>query len=329
MLDLLLIIIFLLLSALFAAVEVATVSLSKSKVHSLLEQKRKGAGALYQIKQKPNRLLITILIGNNLVNIAAASVTTAGAIELFGDAGVGIATGAVTLLVLVFGDITPKTFALQNAESLALFFARPIQILEIILWPAVVLFEAIASFVNKLSGDRSNRLTEEELRSIIAVGREEGLLDPEATARLQSVLDFEKTTVKQIMTPKAEVISFNASLTIEQFLDNPLESPFDRYPLYENDQNNIVGVLDLFDVVQAMKKDLFTVKLKEIMRGTFFVKQDVRLDTILTDARPKRSSLGIVVDENERMVGVFTSQDIVEEIVGDIFEKEIYKTKNG
>jgi Mg2+/Co2+ transporter CorB len=291
-----------------------------------LEQKRKGAKALHQIKQNPNRLLITILIGNNLVNIAAASVTTAAAIKTFGDTGVGIATGVVTLLVLVFGDITPKTFALQNAETLALLFARPIQILEIILWPAVILFEVIASFVNKLSGEKSGRLTEEELRSVIAIGSEEGLLDKEATKRLQSVLDFETTTVKEIMTPKAEVISFSANITIEEFLDNPLDSPFDRYPLYEDDENNIVGILDLIDVVRIMKEEKLSTKLKEIMRPTFFVKQGARLDSLLTEFRPKRSSMGIVVGENKEMVGVFTSQDIVEEIVGDIFEDEMYKS---
>lgn len=329
MLDFILLIIFLLLSAFFAAVEVATVSISKSKVHSLLEQKRKGANALYQIKQNPNRLLITILIGNNLVNIAAASVATAWAIELFGATGVGVATGVVTLLVLVFGDITPKTFALQNAETLALLFARPIQILETVLWPAVILFEAISNLVNKLSGDKTNQLTEAELRSIITLGKEEGLLDLEAAERLHSVLDFETTTVKQIMTPNAQVITFAADITVEQFLDSVLDAPFDRYPLFEGNPEHIVGIVDVIDVVRAIKKDQSTKSLKEIKKDTFFVKQDARLDEIITLFRPKKTSMGIVVDDRDRMVGVFTSQDIVEEIVGDIFEKEVYQTKDG
>ncbi|HEY4694821.1 MAG TPA: CNNM domain-containing protein [Candidatus Nanoarchaeia archaeon] len=327
--ELILLIVLLLLSAFFAAVEAATLSVSKVKLRSLLEQKRKGAAVLYSIKQNPNRLLITILIGNNLVNIAAASVATAASIKLFGDTGVGIATGVMTLLILVFGDITPKTFAIQNAESLALLFARPIQILEFVLWPAVTIFEAIARFVNSLSGEKSTRLTEEELRSIITLGREEGLLDTEATKRLQSVLDFETTTVAQIMTPKAEIISFDAGLTIEQFLDNPLDAPFDRYPLYEGSEDKIVGILDLIDVVRAMKEEKISTKLKEIMRPTFFVKSDARLDTLLSEFRPKRASMGIVIIEHGKMVGVFTSQDIVEEIVGDIFEDELYKNTNG
>ncbi len=328
MFDILLLIIFLILSAFFAAVEVATVSISKSKVHSLLVQKRKGANALYQIKKNPNRLLITILIGNNLVNIAAASVTTALAIKLFGDTGVGIATGVVTVLVLIFGDITPKTFALQNAEKLALFFARPIQILEFLLWPAVSFFEAISNLVNKISGDRTNYLTEEELRSIITLGTEEGLLDLEAAKRLHSVLDFETVTVNQIMTPNAQVISFDAATTIEQFLDNVLDAPYDRYPLFEGNPENIIGIVDVIDVVRAIKKDQLLKTLKEIKKETFFVKQNARLDEIITQFRPKKTSMGIVVDEKDRMVGVFTSQDIVEEIVGDIFEKEVYKYKD-
>jgi len=321
MIDLILLITFLFLSAFFAAVEVATVSISKGKVRSLVEQKKKGALALQAIKENPNRLLITILIANNLVNIAAASVTTAAAIRLFGDAGVGIATGVVTLLVLVFGDITPKTFALQNSEVLALSFARLLQVLEIILWPAVVLFEAIANLVNKLSGSKGNRLTEEELRSVIDIGREEGLLDKEASKRLQSVLDFETTTVRKIMTPKEKVIIFSANSTVDDFLDNVMDAPFDRFPLYESDEGNIVGILDVIDLVRAVKAEKTNLKLKDIMRKTFYVRQNTRLDSLLTEFRSRGTSMGIAVDEDSKMVGVFTSQDIVEEIVGDIFEK--------
>lgn len=314
----------LVLSAFFSAIETATLSLSKGKVRSFMEQNKKGSKTLYHLKQNSHRLLITLLIGNNLVNVAAAAIATQVSLNLFGNSGVSIATGITTLLILVFGEITPKSFALQNAGTLSLVFAKPMQILEFIFSPAIVVFEGITKMVNKVSGERSSRLTEEELRSLFLISREEGLLDKEATKRLQSVLDFERTTVRSIMTPKAEVISFAASLTIEKFLDSPLDSPFDRYPLYQNDPNNIVGVVDVIDVIRTLKEEKLSTKLSEIMRPTFFVKQEARLDSLLPEFRSKQTSMGVVVDENKTMVGIFTSQDIVEEIVGDIFEQEIY-----
>jgi len=214
---------------------------------------------------------------------------------------------------------------LQNSEAVSLFFAKPIQILEVIFSPVVAILEVITHYINKVSGENPNRLTESELRSVIAIGQEEGLLDREATKRLQSVLDFERITVKQVMTPKASVVSFDGNLTIEQFLDISLDSPYDHYPLYEGKPENVTGVLDVIDVMRATKEEKFSTKLKEIMRSTFYVKQDIRLDEVLTQFRPKRSSMGIVVGADGKMVGVFTSQDIVEEIVGDIFEEEVVK----
>lgn len=152
--EVILLIVLLLLSAFFSGVETAMMSLSKIKVHSLMNEKRKGAKVLFKLKKNPHRLLITILIGNNLVNIGAASIATAVSISLFGEKGVGVATGVITLLVLVFGEITPKSYAIQNAEKLSLLLARPLEILEIILWPAVVIFENLTTMVNKLTGEK-------------------------------------------------------------------------------------------------------------------------------------------------------------------------------
>lgn len=324
--EVILLIVLLLLSAFFSGVETAMMSLSKIKVHSLMNEKRKGAKVLFKLKKNPHRLLITILIGNNLVNIGAASIATAVSISLFGEKGVGVATGVITLLVLVFGEITPKSYAIQNAEKLSLLLARPLEILEIILWPAVVIFENLTTMVNKLTGEKKPSLTEAELRSVIIMGKEEGVLDKEATERLNSVLDFEKTTVKQIMTPKAQVITLNANFTIQQFLDSVLDSPFDRYPLYEQNHENIVGILDVIDVIRALKDKKPETTLKELMRPTYFVKEDYRIDELLSQVKNREVSMGIVVDEKGEMVGVYTHQDIVEELVGDIFEKEIYKS---
>jgi len=314
------------LSAVFSAVETAMFSLSRSKVRALVSENKKGSGTLLKVKSKPHQLLITILIGNNLVNIFTAAFSTSIAIKAFGNQGVGIATGVVTLLILVFGEIVPKSFAIQNAEKISLFMANPIRFLTLFLFPAVRIFEAITKLVNRLTGDKKTSFTEAEIRSVISLGKEEGILDKEASDRLHSVLDFEKITVKQIMTPKAQVITFDANLTVEQFLDTVIDSPFDRYPLYEHDTDEIIGILDVIDVVRVVKAEKFHTHLKEIMRPTFFVHESTRVDTVVTQAKFKGSSLGIVINDSGKMEGVFTSQDIVEEIVGDIFENEVYRS---
>lgn len=318
---------FLAISAIFSAIEIAIFALPKAKMQALVDQKRKGAVALQNLTSNTNRLLITILVFSNLVNIAAAALMTSVFIEKFGNSGIGIATGVTTLLVLIFGDIIPKSFAIQNAERIALLSAKTLLVLEILLLPVVFFLELIAKIVNKLTGVAKSRTSEEEVRALITLGKEEGLFDQEASERLHSVLDFEKATVKKIMTPKAQVITFEASQTVEQFLDSVLDAPFDRYPLFEDNPENIIGVLDVIDVVRAVKLEKTDTKLKEIMKKTFFVKENTRLDEILTQFRDKQTSLGIVTDEKNEMVGVFTSQDIVEEIVGDIFERENYKTQ--
>lgn len=325
--EICLLVILLAFSAVFSASETSMFSLSKSRLRSFVAENKRGASTLLALKSKPHKLLITILIGSNLTNTFTAAFFTAIAIKAFGNEGIGIATGVVTLLVLVFTDIVPKSFAIQNAENLALIMAKPMQILEFLLFPVVIGLEGITRVVNKLTGDKKTTFTEAEIRSVISLGREEGLLDKEASERLHSVLDFETITVKQIMTPRAQVITFDANLTVEQFLDSVVDSPFDRYPLYEDSQEKVVGVLDVIDVLRVIKAEKLQTKLKEIMRPTFFVNERTRIDTILTQSKFKNSSLGIVVNDNGDMEGVFTSQDIVEEIVGDIFESEVYKSR--
>lgn len=324
--DIILLFTLLFLSAVFSAVETAMFSLSRSKIRALVAENKKGAQTLLNVKSKPHRLLIIILIGSNLVNIFTASFSTLIAIKLFGNQGVGIATGVVTLLILIFGDIVPKSFAIQNAEKVALLMAKPIQTLGLILFPIVYLFEGITNLVTKLSGDKKIAFTEAEIRSVISMGKEEGLLDKEASERLHSVLDFETITVKQIMTPQAQVLSFNAELTIDEFLDSVLDSPFDNYPLYEGSQGKIVGILDVIDVLREVKADNRKAKLKDIMGPTFFVVEDTRIDLILTQLKFKDSSMGIVTNKDGNMEGVITSQDVVEEIVGEIFEPAEYKS---
>lgn len=314
-------------SALFSAIEIAMFSLSKTKVRSLVDEQKNGATSLLALKSNPHRLLITVLVINNLINIFIAAFSTAIAIGIFGNEGIGIATGVVTFLILVFGEIVPKSLAIQNAEKISLLTARPIQWLQWGILPIVLIFEAFTFLANKLAGEKKVGFSEAEIRSVIRLGKEEGILDNEASERLHSVLDFETITVKQIMTPKAQVISFEANISVGEFLQNILDAPFDHYPLYEGDQEKIIGVLDVIDVLRIIREGKLQTKLKDIMRPTFFVAEDTRVDVVLTQARFKQSTLGIVINHENKIEGVFTSQDIVEEIVGDIFETAVYKSR--
>ena len=198
------------LSAFFSGVETALMSLNMIKVNSLYKQKKKGSAALYRIKQHPNKLIITILIGNNIVNIGAAALATVVFINLLGSGGVGVATGVMTFLILVFGEITPKTFASQNAERVSLAVARLIEILAYILSPLVKIFSFISRIMSKLLGSKQEKeLSEEELKTIVMMGKEQGILTKESAKMVHNVLEFKGTKVNEIMTPKMDIEMFS------------------------------------------------------------------------------------------------------------------------
>ncbi|MBU1245577.1 MAG: DUF21 domain-containing protein [Nanoarchaeota archaeon] len=200
-------IILIILSAFFSGIEVALISLSMVKVRTFLRQKKKGSEALYRLKQNPHRLIITILIGNNLVNIGAAALATVIFTNIFGSSGVGIATGIMTFLILVFGEITPKTFATHNAEKVSLTVARLVEILSYILYPFVRFFEAISRLVLlPFKSGEKKKISEEELRTIVTISKEEGLLSVEAAEMIRNILRFEKIKTLKIMTPKKDKV---------------------------------------------------------------------------------------------------------------------------
>ena len=233
-------IVLILLSAFFSGVETALMSLNMVKVKSLRRRRKRGSKALFRIKQNPHNLIITILIGNNIVNIGAASLATFVFMDIFGSQGVGIATGVMTFLILVFGEITPKTFAIQNAERVSLLVARPIEILSFILFPLVKLFEFISKFMSKLLGSKKEReLSESELRTMVTMGRQEGIISKEVAEMMHNVIKFEKTKVKEIMTLKQDVEMLDESSTLKSVLDFIVKSPYSRYPIYKKNKLNL------------------------------------------------------------------------------------------
>lgn len=315
-------VILIIFSAFFSGIETALMSIHMVKVNSLVKQKKKGSEALHRIKQNPRKLIITILIGNNLANIGAASLAAVIFTDLFGSSGIGIATGIMTFLILVFGEITPKTFSAQNAERISLIVARPIELLSYALSPIVKFFELISRFMSRLLGSKEEKqLTEEELRTIVTMGKEEGILSREAAEMMHNVLEFKGTKVTEIMTPKADIEMVDAESKLNEVIDFVVKTPYSRYPVYLGDENKIVGILDVDDVLKYTRNKRLDVKVKDIARPVFFVPESKEIDDLLTEFEGKEVPLAIVVDEYSYVSGLVTVEDILEEIVGDIFDK--------
>ena len=317
-------IVLILLSAFFSGTETALMSVSSIKVRSLVRQKRKGSEALMRLKKNPRRLLITILIGNNLVNILAASIATILFSEMFGSNGIGIATGIMTLLILVFGEITPKSFATMNSEKLSLAVARPIEVLSYILYPIVKFLEILTSLMMKLFGSKKERmLTEEELKTVVTMGHEEGILSKEVAEMMDSLLEFGEKTVDEIMTLKDEIAFVDGNLKLKDVVDYVVKTPFSRYPVYVKSKDNVVGILDVDDVLKYIKENKLNVKVKNIAREVYFVPETKDIDDLLVEFQRKETPMAMVVDEYGSVVGLVTMEDILEEIVGDIFDKSM------
>ena len=320
--QIIILVVLIIFSALFSGIETALMSLNKIKVNSLLKQGKKGAEALHRIKQNPSKLIITILIGNNLVNIGASAFATVVFTELFGSSGVGIATGIMTFLILVFGEITPKTFASQNAERVSLIVARPVELLSIVLTPLVKFFEIISKFMSKLLGSKEeSELSEEELKAIVTMGAEEGILNKEAAEMMHNVLIFKGTKVSEVMTPDINIKMVDGKKPLKDVVDFVVKTPFSRYPVYLESKDKIVGILDVDDVLKYMKEKKLNVKVKNVVREAFFVPQSKEVDDLLIDFEKKKMPIAIVVDEYGDVLGLVTVEDVLEEIVGDIFDK--------
>ena len=320
--QIIVLVILIMLSSFFSGIETALMSLNSIKVKALVKQKRKGADTLEKIKSNTHRLLITILVGNNLVNIGAASLATVAFMNLFGSKGVGIATGVMTFLILIFGEITPKTFAANNAERISLIIAKPIKMLMILIHPVVWLLERLSRLMERLlRSEDGDKLSEEELKTIVTMGKDEGLLRKEAAEMMHNVLEFEDTNVTEIMTPKVKVEFVDGNKKLKQILSFVVKSNFSRFPVYEKEKDDVIGILDVDDVLKYVKNKNLDVLVKRIVRPVEFVPETKKIADLLIESEGRDVPMSIVVDEYGYVEGLVTVEDILEEIVGDIFDK--------
>ncbi|MGL4343818.1 MAG: hemolysin family protein [Cellulosilyticaceae bacterium] len=308
-------------SGFFSASETALMSISKIDARHMVEQNIKGAKLVSKLIEDPNKLLGSILVGNNIVNIGASSLATVLATSIFESAGAGIATGVMTILVLIFGEITPKSLSTQNAQKVAVSVAKPIAIVVTVFSPIVKVLMVIANFIIRLFGGKidTNKpfITEDELKTIVTVSHEEGVLEDEEKTMIYNVFSFGDSYTKDVMIPRTDMIAIDIDATYEEIMGLYKEEQFSRMPVFEETYDNIVGVLYIKDLL-LKQFDPKTFKVKDFLREMYFIHEFKRIDELFKEMRTKKIGMAIVVDEYGGTSGIVTMEDLIEEIVGDI-----------
>jgi len=337
-LYLVLLILCLLLSAFFSTSETAFVSLQRIRLQHLVNTKVRGAKQVARMMEKPERLLSTILLGNNFVNTAAAALATFLAISIWGEQGILIATIVVTIVLLIFCETTPKTIATRHAEGLSLALARPIEAISWLLTPFVVALSWIASGFSKLFGGMpvpKSLATEEEIRTMISVGHKEGTVEEEEAKMLHKVFEFGNRPVSEVMVPRTEVVWVEKGTKLADFLNLYAQSPLSRFPVYEDNRDNVVGILSVKDIVMAQAKGTISDEgvIDDLIRPAYFAPETKRISELFAEMRDKNYRMTVVVDEFGGTAGVVSLSRLMEEIVGPVgdelaaIEKE-YETIN-
>ena len=316
------------LSAFFSSAETAIMTVNKIRLRALAEEGNKKAKRLLAVTEEPSKFLGAILIGNNVVNLSASSLATLFTTKVleqnFGSGvavyAAGIATGVLTLLVLVFGELTPKTLATVKAEKMSLLYVTPICALMWILTPLIFITNVLAGGVLKLLGvskdDKEKAITEQELRTIVDVSHEEGVLETDEKKMINNVVDFGDAKAKDIMVPRADMTMLDVNCSYAELLKCFRENRYTRFPVYEDSKDNVIGVLNVKDLL--LMKPGRTFSLRRYLRKPHFVFENRRLGEMLAQMREGGVSLSIVLNEYGAPVGMITLEDMLEEIVGEI-----------
>ena len=320
------------LSAFFSSAESALLSANKVRLMNLQDEGNRKAKLVLNLLEEQSKVISTILVGNNVVNIAASSLATKVALDMWGDAGLGLATGAMTLIILIFGEVVPKNIGAINANTWSMVVAPPLKLLAIILTPIVWVLSEISRLAGKLSRseDGDPFITEDELKILVNAGQEEGILDESETEMINSIFEFDETTVKEIMVPRIDMTAINGEETIENILPKIIAAGHSRIPVYENSIDNITGILYVKDLLKNLDEDFSTFKVKELLRSVYYIPENKNVSDLLAEMRQKRVHMAIILDEYGGTAGLITIEDLIEEIVGDIqdeydLEEELIK----
>lgn len=309
-----------LLSAFFSSAETAFSTVNRVRLRTLAEENNKGAVRVLAILDQYGKMLSAILIGNNIVNLSASSLMTTFAISLWGNKAVGIATGVLTFVILMFGEIIPKTWAMQRAEPISLMFAPIIRLLMIILTPVIFLVDMLSNWILRLlhiSSEGNNfSITEKELKTYVDVSHEGGAIESEERTLIYNVFDFGDTVAKDIMIPRIQMTTVPLSATYQELLSTFQSCMFTRLPVYDEDPDHIIGIVNIKDFILVKDKEKFS--LKKILREAYYTYEYKNVSDLLMEIREKSSSIAFVLSEYGATVGMITMEDIIEELVGEI-----------
>lgn len=308
------------LSGFFSGLEVALVGVRKSKVVQLFNEGRKGSKALHKLKMNPSWMMSSVNLGNNLVNVGASALATSVAIRLFGNDGLGIAVGVMTFLILIFGEITPKTYCNANSTKIALRYAPVLLAFGYAFYPVVKFFEIITRGVVKMTGSSyaPPPITEEEIKGVIDQGLEEKAIEKDEMELVHGALKFDDTVIRSVMTPRTKMFTLNSKTLLFEALPQINQSGHSRIPIYGDTSDDIVGFIHVRDVLKELERDNKMTSLEKIARKPVFASQEKMVSALLKEMKGRKTHMAIVVDEHGGVEGLVTLEDLLEEIVGEI-----------
>ncbi|MBE6052801.1 MAG: HlyC/CorC family transporter [Clostridium sartagoforme] len=319
--QILLLIILLIMSGFFSMSETALMALSKIRIRHMVEEGVKGAKLVERLSENPSKLLGAILIGNNIVNIGASALATSIAVKVIGPSGVGIVTIVMTVLVLIFGEITPKSIAKLNSEKVALKVSKPINIIVKVFKPLVAIFTAISNiFIKLLGGDPKTTepfITEEELKTMVGVSEEEGVLEDVEKEMIFNVFEFADSQVKDVMVQRVDIVAVDVNATYDEVINIIQTEQFSRLPVYNENIDDVIGILNVKDLIMASKAEE-NFKVSDYMREPYYTFEYKKISELFKEMKKSRNHIAVVLDEYGGNVGIVTIEDLIEEVVGEI-----------
>jgi len=310
----------LVLSGFFSGSETALMSVNKVEIRHLAQEGNKKAKIVDGLLRKPDNLLTTILVGNNLVNVAASAIATKVATNVFNNFGVGISTGVVTLLLLIFGEITPKSLATRRAKQFSMNVARPIELCYYLFFPLVKGLSFLVQVVNKDEHSLGTKpfISEDKIRRFLAVGVREGVIETDERQMINSIFEFDDITVKELMIPRIDMVCVDIDDPLEKLRDIVIDRGLSRIPVYNGTIDNIVGIVYAKDLLPLLKEDKSDITIQKIMRPAYYVPESKKIDNLFSELKKEKIHMAIILDEYGGTEGLVTIEDLLEEIVGDI-----------
>ncbi len=306
--------------ALFSGLEIAIVGTRRSKVMRLYRKKVRGSSSLFKLKSNPSRMTASVNLGNTLVNVASSVLSADVAIKLFGNQGVAIAIGIMTFVILVFGEIFPKTFSNIQPEKVALRFSSFLLAFSYVMYPFVLFLEYITKVFLKLVGGYSypKPITEEDIKEVIDLGLSDKAIEQEEHSLVRKALEFDDKPIADVMTPKKNVFSLNGDCLLSDVFPQIEKRGFSRIPVFSSNPENIVGILHIWDIARLPEKQYSKTIVRNIARKPFFIFSNEKISDLFIELKKNIDHMAIVLNEDENLEGLITIEDLIEEIVGDI-----------